>query len=226
MKSSSNGPMLPSLKWLCFFAIAGSHVYMYGCDCLETKMTNTHFCGESLAAPQHLLVEGLEADYAVLSEHMPRFSFQHPPLPPGVRNLVQARYRITVTMLQGQGVWTNVWDSAPVDSQLHVGIEYAGEKLLPFRHYRWTAQWAAANTSALGCSSLLSPKAFSNFETGPMSDDDWHNASWLFGFPQARFEFRIPGTGAIDWARLYIASPGCTRPTVNGRVPKPDLRGM
>ena len=59
-----------------------------------------------------------------------------------------------------------------------------------------------------------------------MAMADWHGASWLFGFAQARFEFRLPAAGAIEWARLYVASPGCARPTVNGRVPEPDLRGI
>lgn len=105
--------------------------------------------------------------------------------------------------------------------QAHAEIEYNGEQLKPFRQYRWTVQWASASSAP-----SLSPPAASTFETGPMSAIDWHGASWLFGYAQARFEFQLPAAGDIEWARLYVASPGCTRPTVNGRVPEPDLRGI
>lgn len=206
------------VRWLLSVAVVSTEAITAAADFVHSETI--------IAAPQRLLVEGLVADYAVLSEPVPRFSFQHPQLPPGVHNLLQAQYRITVAISRGTGVWTTVWDSGNIDSHVHAGIEYAGKVLEPFRRYRWTAQWAAATTSVLGSVSSLSPPAVSTFETGPMAAADWHNASWLFGFPQARFEFQLPTADAIDWARLYIASPGCTRPTVNGRVPKPNLRGM
>lgn len=188
------------------------------------SVSGASFSGDAVvkdAAPVWLLVEGLEPGHAVLSEQTPRFSFEHPPVPAGTYNVLQVQYRVTVAVSRGGGAWATVWDSGTVESQAHAEIEYNGEQLKPFRQYRWTVQWASASSAP-----SLSPPAASTFETGPMSAIDWHGASWLFGYAQARFEFQLPAAGDIEWARLYVASPGCTRPTVNGRVPEPDLRGI
>ena len=66
------------------------------------------------------------------------------------------------------------------------------------------------------------------FETGPITPADWHNASWLAAKDttptQFRFEFEL--ATAPEWARVYVASPGCTAVLLNGQTPKVDLRGI
>ena len=66
----------------------------------------------------------------------------------------------------------------------------------------------------------------STFETGPMADADWQNASWLSGSNQFRLNLTLPAGARVDWARAYVAATGCHALEVNGAVPQPDLRGI
>ena len=61
-----------------------------------------------------------------------------------------------------------------------------------------------------------------------MGPTDWQNATWLasaHGTGQFRFEFDI-GAGSVEWARAYVASPGCAAVELNGQSPKVNFRGI
>ena len=61
-----------------------------------------------------------------------------------------------------------------------------------------------------------------------MGHTDWQNATWLadpHGPGQFRFEFDVGG-GSVEWARAYVASPGCAAVEINGQSPKVNFRGI
>ena len=80
---------------------------------------------EQLAAPQHLRVEGLLEDVAVISEPAPRFSFVHPPVPDGNFGIRQVLYRITVSKVDDD---KTTWGSGSVESEDTV-VAYSGPAL-------------------------------------------------------------------------------------------------
>ena len=66
----------------------------------------------AIPAPTSLLVEGLEAAVAVISEAQPRFSFVHGDTAEALpRGTTQASYQITVSRVDGG---QEVWDSGDV----------------------------------------------------------------------------------------------------------------
>eukprot|EP01047_Picozoa_sp_COSAG01_P071226 COSAG01_NODE_10999_length_2030_cov_1.718281_1_plen_629_part_01 len=173
-----------------------------------------------LPAPVSLLVEGLEADVAVVSEAQPRFSFHHGNLTALLpRGSQQVSYQLTVAIM---GSSTPLWDSGVVTSSNSTQIDYGGSKPLePFTRYEWTAKW----TGGTSAESVTSMAATSTFETGPMAVADWHGADYLLG-TQNRFELEIPAGKTIMWARAYVAAVGCHHLEINGHIPLPDLRGI
>ena len=187
--------------------------------CVAFSLIPALVAAAAIPAPASLLVEGLEASVAVISESRPRFSFVHGNTAGALpRGTTQASYRITVSNVDGG---SQVWDSGDVKSPNCSQIAYSGPALTPFTRYRWTAQWAASGAAG------TSAKASSTFETGPMAVNDWHNASWLQG-TQNRFELDLPtaASRAVVWARAYVAAVGCHALEVNSQVPAPDLRGI
>jgi hypothetical protein len=185
--------------------------------------------------PTHLRVEGLLAAEAVLSEAAPRFSFEHPQAAAGQRGLHQASYRITVADADAEtsdaaDAAAPLWDSGDVASAACSQIVYNGPPLSPFTRYIWTAQWTSDAAGA-----ARSAAETGRFETGPMADADWRDASWSAGRTQTQLRLgniTVPATSTggaaaeIAYARVYVASPGCHVLEVNGAVPAPDLRGV
>ena len=142
--------------------------------------------------------------------------------------MTQASYRITVSDAGRQ-----LWDSGTVASANCSQIVYSGAGLPAYTLLAWTVEWASSTGAT-------SAPAASTFETGPLALSDWKGAGWLVGRPkkpakhgqpwpagrmQLRAAFTLPKK-PIAFARAYVAATGCAHLEVNGRVPRPDLRGI
>jgi alpha-L-rhamnosidase len=102
----------------------------------------------------------------------PRFSWKMS-APEDVRGYFQTAYRILVTD-PGGGV---MWDSEKTESDISLGIQYAGMPLEAATRYDWTVTvWDQTGVPA---------SESSWFETGLMADDDasdaWEGARWIGG---------------------------------------------
>lgn len=160
--------------------------------------------GGGLPPPSQLRVEHLlensAANPIVVSTLRPRFGFV--PLA-SEEGTALAAWRVTVSQAQ-----LPVWDSGLVHSSNTVSI-VCGELLESSAEYVWTAEWVAAD-------GRRSPQTSARFDTGPAS---FGEGVWLGG-GQRQFElsFELPPEARFESARLYVASPGGSTLTMNGRT--------
>ncbi len=100
-----------------------------------------------------------------MDEPKPRFSWQMLSKTAN-RGDKQSAYRVLVKDEKGK----LVWDSQQVNSDISIGISYAGKALEARRKYTWEVQvWDQKNRKA---------SANSTFETG-LLQSGWHNAQWI-----------------------------------------------
>lgn len=155
-----------------------------------------------------------------MSEPRPRFAFiPSCTCPQGKhkvcncpRGAVQVAYRVVVTSMDTGAA---MWDSGKVMSNRSSQIEYAGESLIAYTAYNWSAQWWAA-----GAEDSAASVGSSSFEMGPLDISDWKGASWLKG-PRLRVNFTVPKPAVgvkLVRARAYIAAPGGHTLQVNGKA--------
>lgn len=117
-------------------------------------------------------IKNLQVEYQQeplgMDEAHPRFSWQMESTG-STRNEQQSAYRIIVKNSKNQ----QVWDSQTVQSDLSLGIAYAGSAMQAREKYTWTLQvWNAKKTSA---------SAVSSFETGLLNPKTsaWNGAEWI-----------------------------------------------
>ena len=117
-------------------------------------------------------IKNLQVEYQQeplgMDEAHPRFSWQMESTG-STRNEQQSAYRIIVKNSKNQPVW----DSQTVQSDLSLGIAYAGSAMQAREKYTWTLQvWNAKKTSA---------SAVSSFETGLLNPkaSAWNGAEWI-----------------------------------------------
>jgi alpha-L-rhamnosidase len=114
---------------------------------------------------QNLQVEYQKAPLG-LDEAHPRFSWQ---MNSALRGAKQNAYRIVVRDESGQ----TLWDSKKQNTDISLGISYAGESLKAKTAYRWTLEvWNEKNQKSTQVSA---------FETGLMnpSIEAWKGAEWI-----------------------------------------------
>lgn len=124
----------------------------------------------SLGAKAQFSLQNLQVEYQKaplgLDEAHPRFSWQ---MNTTARNAKQTAYRIVVRQESGQ----TVWDSQQQNTDISLGIPYAGEALQAKTAYRWTLEvWDSAKKKSTSSS---------RFETGLLNSgiDAWKGAEWI-----------------------------------------------
>ena len=123
------------------------------------------FVAQAQFSLQNLQVEYQKASLG-LDEAHPRFSWQ---MNSSARNAKQSAYRLVVQTESGQ----IVWDSKKQNTNISLGIQYAGEALQAKTAYRWTLEvWDSAKKKST---------QNSHFETGLMNPgfDAWKGAEWI-----------------------------------------------
>jgi alpha-L-rhamnosidase len=146
-----------------------------------------------------------------IDERRPRFSWQ---LDDDRRGARQTAYQVVVTC-DGEPIW----DSAKVESDQSVHVEYAGEPL----RSRQRCEWRVRTWDQLGQASDFSAPA--TFEIGFLDRGDW-KAKWIaapivggpYSVPPAAYlrkEFAVEKP--IASARLYVTALGLYEFEINGR---------
>lgn len=137
---------------------------------MKKSIQATLFFVFSLGAQAQFSLQNLQVEYQKsplgLDEEHPRFSWQ---MKSFVRNAKQTAYRIIVRQESGQ----TVWDSKKQNTNISLGIPYAGEALQAKTAYRWTLEvWDSSKKKSTSSS---------RFETGLMNPgiDAWKGAEWI-----------------------------------------------
>lgn len=169
-----------------------------------------------------LRVEGMPQPM-LLDAAAPRFAWSVVDVAP---NAQLSAYRILVGVQPGLSSLSLIWDSGEVPISAAVSsVAYAGANVLQSAtEYYWRADVQTCNSTRVDSAGLAdigcawSNSSVSRFGMGLLQLSDWHNASWIGGFPQMRGAFNLQDGQAVVRARVFVSAVGSYQLWANGQL--------